>query len=363
MPVDPRGQERLRIILFYAIAALLAYLSYLIFEPFLVPLIWAVVLSVVTYSAHRRLARRLGRNSAALLSTIGVTLILIVPVIFVLSAFVKEAVQAVQSVRIGVELGHYAWASRLWERVQNRFPDLIPPDLGTVIHNYAEQAAGFVAGRLGAVLRHTAEFVVDLSFTILAMFYFFRDGDAIVARLRDSLPFEESQRVLVVDNTQSLIFATVTSSLAAAAAHGLIGGVAFALTGIQTPIFWGVLMGFFSLIPLVGTALVWVPLSLSLMLGGHLVAGIILAAICSVVVGTVDNVIRPLLISGRAEMSTLLIFIGVLGGIRVFGLLGVVLGPIIIATAATLLNVYVPGTNTGHTASKAGGKQKPSVLE
>lgn len=363
MAVDPQRQERLRIVLFYAIAVLLGYLAYRIFEPFLVPLIWAAVLVVVTYGAHQRLERRFGRNTAALIGTVGVTLILVVPVVLVLSSFVKEAVSAVQSIRLGFELGRYSWADRLWERVQHEFPSLIPSDLGALIHNYAEQAASFIAGRVGQILSHTAEFVMDLSFTILGMFYFFRDGDAIVARLRNSLPFEEAQRLLVVENTRSLIFATVLSSLAAAAAHGVIGGLAFALTGVKTPIFWGVLMGFFSLIPLIGTALIWVPLSLSLMLGGHLVAGIILAGICSLVIGMVDNVLRPLLISGRAQMSTLLIFIGVLGGIHVFGLLGVVLGPIIIATAAMLLNVYVPGTNTEHTASKAGGKKKAGVLE
>jgi predicted PurR-regulated permease PerM len=112
-------------------------------------------------------------------------------------------------------------------------------------------------------------------------------------------------------------------------------------------------MGFFSLIPVFGTALVWVPLALSLILGGHLWAGIALAAVCSIVIGTVDNVVRPMLISGRAGMNTLLIFIGVIGGIDVFGLLGVVLGPIILATAGTLLTVYVPGAD-GERVRKSG---------
>lgn len=363
MAVDSSRQDRLRIVLFYVIAVLLGYLAYRIFEPFLVPLIWAAVLVVVTYGAHRRLTPRFGPNTAALISTIAVTLILVVPMLFVLSSFVREAVSAIQSVRLGFELGQYSWAERLWTRIQGRFPSLIPPDLGVALHNYAEQGAGFVAGRVGQILSHTAEFIVDLGFMILGMFYFFRDGDVIVARLQNSLPFEETQRRLVVENTRSLIFATVLSSLAAAAVHGVIGGIAFALTGIKTPIFWGVLMGFFSLIPLIGTALIWVPLSLSLVLGGHLAAGIILAGICSLVIGMVDNVLRPLLISGRAQMSTLLIFIGVLGGIHEFGLLGVVLGPVILATAAMLLNVYIPGAHTEHTASKAGGKKKAGVLE
>jgi predicted PurR-regulated permease PerM len=361
--VDPRRLERLRIALFYATVALLAYLSFRIFEPFLAPLAWAAILTVVTYPVHRLIERRFNRNVAALISTVWVTALLIVPTVFVLAAFVREAVQAVDSIRLGVELGHYAWANRLWEHLQDRFPQLVPADLGAEIHNYAERGAAIAAERVGDILKHTAELMLDLVFTIFSMFYFFRDGETIVERLRNGLPFERSQRVMVVDNTRSLIFATVMSSLAAAAIHGVIGGLTFALTGIKTPVFWGVLMAFFSLIPVFGTALIWVPLALSLILGGHLWAGIILTGVCSVVIGTVDNVVRPLLISGRAGMSTLLIFIGVIGGIDVFGLLGVVLGPIILATAGTLLKVYVPGADGENTARKANEEEPSAVVK
>jgi predicted PurR-regulated permease PerM len=353
----------LGIALFYAIVLLLGYLAYRIFEPFLSPLLWAAILAVVTYPIYDRFRGRLGANRAALVTTIGVTLILIVPMIWVLSSFVGQAVDAVHSVRLGVELGHYAWANRFWEGLQSRFPSLIPSDLGNAVHNYAEQAAAYIAARVGAILKNGATFLMDTAFTILAMFYFYRDGATIVKRIRNGLPFEEAQRVRVVKDTHDLIFATVLSTLAAAAVHGVIGSLAFALTGIRSPVFWGVLMGFFSFIPLIGTALIWVPLSLSLMLGGHLAAGLILAAICSVILGLIDNFVRPLMISGRAEMSTLLIFIGVLGGIEAFGLLGVVLGPIIIAITATLLNFYVPGAHAGTAESKAGGKKPAAVLE
>jgi predicted PurR-regulated permease PerM len=360
---EPNTQKKLGTLLFYGIAILLGYLAYLVASPFLVPLAWAAILAVVTYPVHKRLERHMGSNSAALVSTTGVTLILIVPAIFVLIAFVQQAVSAVQGIRFGIAAGRYAWAEPLWIHLQSRFPNLIPADLGTALRGYAEQAASYMAGRLGAILRHTAEFILDLSYTILAMFYFFRDGVGIVDRLRKALPFETSEQNLIVDNTRELIFATVISSLVAAAIHGVIGGVAFAATGIQSPLFWGVLMGFFSLIPLIGSALVWVPLSVSLILGGHLWSGIILAAICSLVVGMVDNFVRPMLISGRAEMNTLLIFIGVLGGINVFGLLGVVVGPIVLATAATLLDFYSPLRRAGNRASKPSGTDKSAVLE
>lgn len=353
-------QKRLGNVLFYGIAILVVYAAYLVFEPFLAPLAWATVLVVVTHPLHVRLSKRLSPSQAAFASAAGVTLILIVPTIFVLIGFVQQAVGAVRSVRLGMEMGHYAWVNNLWIHLQSRFPKLIPADLGNLVRGYAERSAEYIAGRAGEILRNTAEFIFDLGITILAMFYFFRDGESMVGHLRNALPFDEVQRERIVGDTQSLIFATVASTLVAAVAHGLLGGAAFALTGIQAPVFWGVLMGFLSLIPLIGTALVWVPLSVSLILGGHLANGIILAIFCSVVVGMVDNFLRPLLISGRAQMSTLLIFVGVLGGIKLFGLLGAVLGPIIIATAATLLDFHAPGGNTG---SKAIGRGKHAVLE
>ena len=356
-------EERLKDLLFYALVILLIYLSYLVFTPFLVSLAWAAVLVVVTYPAHERLAKRLGRNSGALVSTIAVTLILIVPAIFVLIAFVRQAVGAVQSVQLGFAAGHYAWVNRLWQHLQSRFPQLASTDLGSLLQQYAERGAAYAAQRLGAILRNSFEFIADVSFTILGMFYFFRDGHLIARRLRRALPFEPDQQDRLVDDTHELIFATVTSSLAAAAVHGIIGTLAFALTGIKGPLFWGTIMGFFSFIPLVGTALIWVPLSLSLALNGHWVSGIILAVICSLIVGTIDNIVRPLMISGRAEMSTLLIFVGVLGGIRVFGLLGVVLGPIVIAMARTLLDFYVPSGRRGNSEPQSGGHAENVVLE
>ena len=122
------------------------------------------------------------------------------------------------------------------------------------------------------------------------------------------------------------------------------------------------MMGFFSLVPVVGSALIWVPASISLMLEGHIVHGIILALICSVIVGMIDNIIRPWLISGRAEMGGLVVFISVLGGIAVFGMLGIVLGPIVVALAAGLLDLYVP-SDARNQSLDAGGSERHGVLE
>ena len=342
--------------LFYGIVLLLAYLVYWIVEPFLAALAWAVVFVVFCYPAYQRLERRQGHTLAAATSTLGVVLVLIVPALLVMGAFVREGVDAARSLQSGMANGHFDWVNHLWDRIEERFPDASPVDLATLLHQYAEQAAGYLAGQLGTLVKHTAVFLFHLCVAILAMFYLFRDGDAIMQRLRAVLPFEEEHRERMLSEARELISASVTSSLAAAAAHGILGGIAFTVTGIDSPLFWAVMMGFFSLVPVVGSAIIWAPAAISLMIGGHLGKGILLVVICAVIVTLVDNIVRPWLISGRAEMGGLVIFISVLGGISAFGLLGVVLGPIVVATAASLLDLSAVGVQRRNKPSKAGAK-------
>ncbi|HXW61551.1 MAG TPA: AI-2E family transporter [Candidatus Acidoferrales bacterium] len=339
------SQKRLGSALFYGIVILLVYLAYLVFAPFFAPLAWATVLVVVSHPAYAWMARRWGATNAAIAGTIGVTLILIVPALFVMIAFVQQAVVAVQLIQLKVSSGHFVF---LWQAIQARFPNLTLEDLNTSLQRYGEQSAAFVAARLGTILKNAATLLFHLGVTILAMFYLFRDGPSIVERLREILPFEETHRNRMLDQVRALILASVTSSLVAAALHGMLGGAAFALTGIRAPIFWGVMMGFFSFVPVVGSALIWVPMAISLFVAGQWGRAIVLVICCSVIVGLVDNLVRPLFISGRAAMSGLVIFISVLGGISAFGLLGVVLGPIVVVTTTSLLDLYAPTVAVGN---------------
>jgi predicted PurR-regulated permease PerM len=357
------SQRRLGSMLFYAIVAILAYLAFLVFQPFLPALAWAVVIVVVSYPAYERARRRFRPAIASILCTLAVTLILIVPTILVMGAFVRQGVQAAQTIQAQVASGHFDWVNRLWMEIESKLPDESQASLGTIVSRYSDQAATFIATRLGTVLRNGAAFLFHLSVTMLAMFYLYRDGELFMARVRAILPFEPAHRDKMIKESHDLIFASVMSSAVAAAAHGILGGLAFGVAGITAPIFWGVMMGFFSLIPLVGSALIWVPASISLMSEGHIGAGIGLALFCSVVVGLVDNVVRPWVISGRAEMGGLVVFISVLGGIAVFGLLGVIVGPIIVATGASLLDLYVPEGPPGNISSEGDADQNDVVLE
>ena len=333
--------ERLSTVLFYGVLFLLAYLVFRIFQPFLVPLGWAGVLVVVFYPWHARLENRWGRTPAAAASTLGVTLILIVPTLVLMVLFAREAVDAARGVQHAVSEGQYPLVHRAWEWISQRALGADATDLPTLVRQYAERIAGLLAGKLGTVLRNVVVFLFDLFVVLFALFFLFRDAGQIVTMMRRLLPFGEAHREQMLAEARDLIYASVTTSLIIAAVQGLLGGIAFALVGLGAPIFWGVIMAFFSLLPVVGAWLIWVPAAIWLLASGHSGRALVLAAICAGVVGTVDNFLRPILISGRARLSGLLVFISVLGGISVFGMLGLVLGPIIVATVAGILDVYL----------------------
>ncbi len=353
MPEASAG-DRLTTVLFYGVVLLLAYLVFRVFEPFLVPLGWAVVLVVVFYPWHARLESRWGRTTAAAISTLGVTLILIVPTLLLMTLFVRQGFEAARDIEHRMAQGQLPWVNQAWEwirhQVQRGGPmaqEGGPADLPTVVRQSAERVAAYLAAQVGTVLRNIAVFVFELFVTLFALFYLFRDARGIVTGMRRVLPFAEAHREKMIAEARELIFASVTTSLIIAAIQGLLGGIGFTVVGLSAPVFWGVGMAFCSLVPVVGSALIWAPAAIWLVAAGQWGRGIVLVAICAGIAGLVDNFLRPVLISGRARLSGLLVFISVVGGVSVFGLLGVVLGPIVVATAAGVLDVYTTSDETG----------------
>ena len=350
MPHRAIQQQRLGAVFFYLVIALLLYLTYLVFEPFLVPLCWAAVLAVVLDPLNKRLERQWSRKRAAAACTVLVTLLLIAPSIGVGIAFVHQGLQAAASVQYELNNGGLSRLDSAWAWLAAHLPGQSPQSLAQLLHRAIEATATFLASQIGVVLRNVAIFIFDLVVTIIAMFYFFRDSAEIMASLRQVLPFDRESREEIVGRSRDLIFASVTMTLAAAVIHGLAGGFGFAIVGITAPVFWGVAIAFFSLIPVVGDLVIWIPAMIDMVLTGHGGKAFVLAIIITIVAGAVDNVMRPWFLSGRARMNGLVVLIAVIGGIAVFGLLGIVLGPIIVATFASVLDIY---TKTGRRAESA----------
>jgi predicted PurR-regulated permease PerM len=175
---------------------------------------------------------------------------------------------------------------------------------------------------------------------LFAMFFLLRDGHTLARQVRDLLPLPEAARDRLMTDTRDLVVASVGAGLMVAATQGVIGGIAFWLLGINAAVIWGVVMAVVSLIPLVGAALVWVPTAIWLLLSGEIARGIILVIVGVFAISLADNILRPLLLAGRTTASGLVVFLGLLGGAAAFGFIGLVLGPIVLVTAGSLLRVF-----------------------
>lgn len=337
---EREGRERLATLLFYAAVLVLAWLVYRIFEPFLVPLMWAAVLAVVFQAWNARLEKRWSRSTAAGVTTLLVTLVLIVPTLLLMTAFVNEGIQTVAQAREAFAQGRIPQIENAWNWIRERVPGAAQWDLGALGRKAAETIGGFLASRAGAVLGNVAGFFIDLFVMLFALFFFFRDHEKLMGAVRRMMPFEEDRRTEMINQARELIQASVTSSLIVGAVQGALGGITFALLGLNGAIFWGVVMAFCALIPLLGTGIVLGPAVLWLLINGSFVKAGILAAVAIGVIGLADNFLRPILIGNKAQLGTLLIFISVLGGISAFGMVGLVMGPIVVATALSVANAY-----------------------
>lgn len=336
---DARKLERLSAVLFYAAVALLVWLVFLILQPFLEPLGWAAVLAILLAPWHSRLAARWGPTRAAIVETAGVTLGLVVPGVLLSIYFIREGIQAAQGLQELVASGRLDAAARVWASMARSF-GLRDVELGSLLQDAARSAAAFLAGSLGAIVANVVRLILYLFLALFALFYFLRDGKGIMARARRLLPFDEPLRERMLREAQRLIQASVTVNLTIAIVQGTICGVAFALVGISTPLFWALVMSFLALLPVVGAWPVWLPVAIWMLATRQIGSGIFLLAMCGGLAGTIDNILRPLLLSGRSRLDGLMAFVSVLGGIAAFGMIGLVLGPIIFAMALAVLEVY-----------------------
>ncbi len=325
----------------YGVLLLLIYLVFRISEPFLGALGWAAILVTFFYPMHQRLAKRLSSIRASLISTLAVTILLIAPAILVTTLFVRQAVAISRGVQHSIAEQHAPAIAKGWSWIAHHVPGMDPnANIFEALEQGIEKQAGFLAERLGTIVKNIAAFIFDLFVMIFAMFYFFRDAAKILGAVRSILPFDAQHQDAMITQVQELISASVTTSLLVAAIQGALGGLGFAIVGLPVPVFWGVAMAFFSLVPVVGSGLIFVPASLWLGFTGHWWRAVLLLAICAGVSTVVDNVLRPLLLGGRTGLSGLVIFISVVGGVNLFGMLGLVLGPILVAMAAGVLSVY-----------------------
>ncbi len=316
--------------------------------PFLKPLLLGALLAGLFHPLYRWITRLLGgRQSLGAAVTLVVLLVLgLGPISAFLGIVVQQAL-TVSDQAIPWLSQHLGAAStyNVHEWLVRRFPSLAEympsqEQLLQQVGNAAKTAGAFLVNFASRMTAMTATFLLNLFVMLYAMFFFFRDGHTILERIFYYLPLNDEDETLMLARFTSITRATVKGTLVIGAIQGALAGVAFWVAGIDGAALWGTVMTILSIIPGIGAPLVWVPVVVVLFLNGQYLTGTLLLVWCAAVVGTIDNFLRPVLVGRDAKMPDLLILIGTLGGLFLFGPIGFIVGPIICGLFLTVWDIY-----------------------
>ncbi|WP_087022202.1 AI-2E family transporter [Thaumasiovibrio subtropicus] len=325
------------------------YASYRLVQPYLGPIVMAFILSLLFYPVHDRIEKRLGnkQNLASLASCSIMTFIIVIPVILVLIAILNQGVTFSKNTIAWLGSGGaQTIVEHPYVETTFRLIDQYSPLDGLDPQNLVEKATTFATSMGSQMLNISAKIVGDVTNLVInfilmlfILFFLLRDHEKIVHNLRLAIPLSRSQEDVLLDELENISKSAILGSFLTAIAQGLAGGFAMWLVGFPG-LFWGTMMAFASFIPVVGTALIWVPTAIYLLLIGSWEWAAFMAFWGAVVVGSIDNLLRPFLMQGNSGMNTLLIFFSIMGGLQLFGLLGLIYGPIIFALTIVLFKLY-----------------------
>lgn len=324
-------------------------LTYLILRPFLDAIIFALILSLLFHPIHERIRRicRERRNVASLAFVGIITFLIVLPILFLSSALIKQGLeslgQASEWIRAGnleKALGHPKISNGItWIRQHVHFLNVSDQGLQGHLLQLTKGFGQFLLGHGAGLLKNVATLASHFFVMVFITFYLLRDGEKMVTRIRYLSPLQEEQENRIFSRVTAVARSAFLGNFLTVLCQGVVGGIGFAIVGIPC-LFWGSLLGFCSLIPVVGTAIVWVPAVGYLTLLGKWKASLFLALWCLLAVGLVDNFLRPFLMRGEGQISPFYMFLAIIGGVQYFGLIGVLYGPLILGLAKVMLYVY-----------------------
>jgi predicted PurR-regulated permease PerM len=328
----------------------LSYQLYQLFQPFLAPIAWAIILRFAFQPAHQWLRQRLPNrpNLVALLASGVVTLAVAIPAFAISSILTHEAAGAVDEVKRFLQAGGLErWAEQLRElawiplwRWLSSWLDTTAIDLRGMLLRSLNTGVNVLVEQMTVGAANLVVIALKFVLMLLTLFFVFRDGEAFYYWVRTTLPFSPAQQERVFIRLGQTVNAVTYGIGITAAVQGLLAGLLYWILGVPFPAFWGLLTAVVAPIPIGGTALVWVPAGVYLILAESLVRGVILLACGALVVSTIDNVLKTYLISGRTQLPPLILFFAILGGLRVYGVLGVFVGPLLLALVIDAVTLY-----------------------
>jgi len=336
---------------FFTVFLFLLYQLARILSPFLAPLLAALMISLIFYPLNTWLRSIIhNTNITAGIATVTVLMTIIIPVILLLWALIIEAADLVPVIRgwiVQWETGGFAYLTsivpeplqQLWTRVAP-YVERWNVDLQSMLATSVRELGNSLTTFGAATLRELFKFILNLVVLVLVLFFFFRDGERVIHRVIDLVPMEMANKQLIVTRLDRTLVAIVRGAFATASAQGLLSGIGLAVAGVPFSLLLGFISALLSLVPFVGASLVWAPASIYLLVNDHTMAGIGLIFWGLFVVGLVDNFIRPWVVGKHAELPVLLLLVGILGGLQVYGLIGALISPLVVATVLVFAQIY-----------------------
>jgi len=308
--------------------------------PFYGAVFWAVILAIIFAPLQRWLYKRLHnrRNLSALITLLVCLVVAVLPVIFITGLLVQEGASLYRRIQSGdLDIGGYVTYARemLPAPLQNQLDRFgLGGDMESLrarLASGALEGSQYLATKAFSFGQGTFQFFVSFFVMIYLLFFLIRDGKELVARIRKAIPLSETQKRRLFSKFTRVVRATVKGNIVVAVTQGVLGGIIFAVLGIPSASLWGVLMALLSLLPAVGAGLIWTPVAIYFLMSGAVWQGIILTLYGVLVIGLVDNILRPILVGKDTKMPDYVVLISTLGGLALFGLNGFVIGPLIAA--------------------------------
>ena len=351
-PVNLPGlEDRTFLLLVVAVSVAFAWILW----PFFGAVLWGTILAIVFAPLDRRLQANFGerRTLAALTTVVIVLLLVILPFTLIGGLLIQEALGAYDKFQSG-ELS----VSRYFQQALGALPAWIIDvlhrfglaDLGSVQNKMSTglmQGSKFLATKAVEIGQNTFDMAVNVCIVLYLLFFLLRDGDELARRIRTAVPLHPDQRRELFEMFTTVTRATVKGNVVTAIVQGALGGLIVWILDVHAPVLWGVVMAFLSLLPAVGCALVWLPVAIFFLVTGALWQGAVLIAFGVLVIGLVDNVLRPILVGKDTKMPAYVVLVSTLGGIAIFGLNGFVIGPLIAAMFMSVWEIFATARARG----------------
>ncbi len=344
MPLARPLEDKAFLLLIVAVSLAFAW----ILLPFYGAILWGTVIATLFVPLHRRLLASTGqrRNLAAFLTVLIIIAIVILPMTLIAASLTREAAGVYEKVQSG-EMD----PARFFKQVY----DASPAWASTLLHSFGLESLGAVQAKLSAGLmagsqyiatqvlsigQSTFDFIANLFVMLYLLFFLLRDEKTLSRRIRDAIPLQAEHRQAFLLKFSIVIRATVKGDMLVALVQGTLGGLIFWFLGISVPLLWAVMMAFFSLLPAIGAGLIWIPVAVYLLATGEIWQGVVLIIFGALVIGLIDNFLRPILVGNDTKMPDYVVLISTVGGLATFGLNGLVIGPVIAALFIAAWDIF-----------------------